>query len=1201
LTEGQQGTTYYYAVYDGALTGSEVSTNAAALLIDDDQITPAVAVTPDGLGSPVLRVAGTEYTQTFTVTNNSGVMDDFDLLGVVGPGPSFLTIDSITGANVTQGAVPDSAGLVSLAGGAGTVVTAWYTVAASTPGRVDTLYLTARSITTPATLDQGYAEVEYDIATSVALSGTVTDDSETEIRAGGSTILLTLTGDTWVAAGATFDAERLNIINGLVSAQSEATGWNNVVQAGLAVTDVVRTSNTVVTVTLPAFAGYNITATETITATVPASALDQSTIAVAAVPTFDVTVDPAALLGRYWFNEAPSGQGPATVIDDQASPINLAVTYDTPVNWTVQNGHRGIGAPVATHVGVALGDVTGTKYTTNLDGATQGSFVTVAEWGTSATTQRIIGFDQGGGRVAMTEVRGNGDFQFRFRTTLGTFTIYWGGSAWADSTRRVFHVVLNTNEAVQEDRVKLYMNGVDQGNGTSGGGTWPTAGEVLDFGANPALVALNRSTDLARPLNGTLYYYAAYSGVLTPAQVTASAAALALDDDNLTFTVAVTPDGSPVQRVAGTEYSQDYTVTNSSAQLEDFDLLARTGPAAGSFLTIDSIVGTGVSQGVPADSARIVGIAAASGETVTVWYTVAASTPGRVDTLFLRARALSDPAVLDDGSFDITFGASVALSGTVTNDSELDIRTGGSTILLTLTGDTWVATGAPFDAERQNIINGLVSAQAEAAGWNALVQAGLAVTDVVRTSATVVTVTLPAFAGYDITATETITATVPASALVSSSSAIAATPTFDVTVAAGSVALSGTVTDDAETDIRTGGSTILLTLTDDTWVAAGAAFDAERQNIINGLVSAQAEAAGWNAVVQAGLAVTDVVRTSNTVVTVTLPAFAGYDITATETITATVLASALVQSGSAIVAVPTFDVTVTAGSAALSGTVTDDSETDIRTGGSTILLTLTDDSWVAAGAAFDAERQNIIDGLVSAQAEAAGWNAVVQAGLAVTDVVRTSNTVVTVTLPAFAGYDITATETITATVPASALVQSGSALVAAPTFDVTVTAGSVALSGTVTDDSETEIRTGGSTILLTLTDDTWVAAGATFDAERQNIINGLVSGQAEAAGWNAVVRAGLAVTDVVRTSNTVVTVTLPAFAGYDITATETITATVPASALVQSGGALVAAPTFDVTVAAGSVALSGTVTDDSETDIDGHPHGRFDDPTDAHG
>ena len=87
--------------------------------------------------------------------------------------------------------------------------------------------------------------------------------------------------------------------------------------------------------------------------------------------------------------------------------------------------------------------------------------------------------------------------------------------------------------------------------------------------------------------------------------------------------------------------------------------------------------------------------------------------------------------------------------------------------------------------------------------------------------------------------------------------------------------------------------------------------------------------------------------------------------------------------------------------------------------------------------AFGAERKNIIDGLDSAQAEGNGWDLVVKAGLAVTDVVRTSDTVVTITLPAFASYNITATESITAKVPATALVLSGSDVTGSPTFDVT--------------------------------------------------------------------------------------------------------------------------------------------------------------------
>ena len=123
--------------------------------------------------------------------------------------------------------------------------------------------------------------------------------------------------------------------------------------------------------------------------------------------------------------------------------------------------------------------------------------------------------------------------------------------------------------------------------------------------------------------------------------------------------------------------------------------------------------------------------------------------------------------------------ASAAVTGTATASiTETDVVTGGKTIIITLTNNNWVPT-ASFDAQRQNIINSLDSAQSEATGWDAVVKATQGVAGVVRTSDTVVTVTLDAFATYDITAQETIAVTVPASAL-SSVEAITASPTFTV-------------------------------------------------------------------------------------------------------------------------------------------------------------------------------------------------------------------------------------------------------------------------------------------------------------------------------------------------------------------------------------------------------------------------------------
>lgn len=85
----------------------------------------------------------------------------------------------------------------------------------------------------------------------------------------------------------------------------------------------------------------------------------------------------------------------------------------------------------------------------------------------------------------------------------------------------------------------------------------------------------------------------------------------------------------------------------------------------------------------------------------------------------------------------------------------------------------------PFTDARSAIATNLYSAQSEAAGWDAKVKVNIPVANVVRTSANVYTVTLQAQSDYDITAQETITATVPAAA-VYNNTAITGSPTFTV-------------------------------------------------------------------------------------------------------------------------------------------------------------------------------------------------------------------------------------------------------------------------------------------------------------------------------------------------------------------------------------------------------------------------------------
>jgi len=124
-------------------------------------------------------------------------------------------------------------------------------------------------------------------------SATVSAPALTEplLVAGGQVITISLTDDTWVAAGSAFDQVRQIILNGMVSAQTEDKGWNREILGKQPVTAVVRTSDAVVTITLVASPDYDITVGEVITDTVPDEALNASITPLIATPTIGVTAD----------------------------------------------------------------------------------------------------------------------------------------------------------------------------------------------------------------------------------------------------------------------------------------------------------------------------------------------------------------------------------------------------------------------------------------------------------------------------------------------------------------------------------------------------------------------------------------------------------------------------------------------------------------------------------------------------------------------------------------------------------------------------------------------------------------------------------------------------------------------------------------------------------------------------------------------
>lgn len=131
---------------------------------------------------------------------------------------------------------------------------------------------------------------------------------------------------------------------------------------------------------------------------------------------------------------------------------------------------------------------------------------------------------------------------------------------------------------------------------------------------------------------------------------------------------------------------------------------------------------------------------------------------------------------------DVTVGTVLATGTMVPTSTETNIVDGGRTVILTLTGDTFVTGTTSEDGIAAGSDSDIA---ASGTNWNSLIKTTLDNTDVVISTTTVAndtaTITLPAFGTYDIPATETIDWEIPAASLTTSASPIIATPTFTIT------------------------------------------------------------------------------------------------------------------------------------------------------------------------------------------------------------------------------------------------------------------------------------------------------------------------------------------------------------------------------------------------------------------------------------
>lgn len=159
-------------------------------------------------------------------------------------------------------------------------------------------------------------------------------------------------------------------------------------------------------------------------------------------------------------------------------------------------------------------------------------------------------------------------------------------------------------------------------------------------------------------------------------------------------------------------------------------------------------------------------------------------------------------------------------------------------------------------------------------------------------------------------------------------------------------------------------------------------------------------------------------------------------------------------------------------------------------------------------------------------------------------------------IPSFDGQDV---DWATSTRPSSAILGTSLTIGAAADPIAVVT-------GTAVNVPWETIRDSGGTIIVTLTNDTFIAAGTGpigTTAQSDTFVQSFVAATSPTNGWNNEI--SLDNTDLVRTSDTVATITVPATGTYDPLATELVTGEVQAAILTNFGSNVTAGP-FSITV-----------------------------------
>ncbi len=232
------------------------------------------------------------------------------------------------------------------------------------------------------------------------------------------------------------------------------------------------------------------------------------------------------LLARWYIDDAVQGQNSKTLHDVVPPSLDLMMQYqgNSPV-FESRGGNLGLRWTSVMEDGRGMAPIARTKIETVLGMSRQATFeFVVAIDAVEATGSRIIhiGNDNEGGNFAISTMN-NQELDLRWGNGFAAFhQIQWTGD------RQVLHVVVDTNAAVPEERLLVFLDGVVMP--PTSVQTSPTLNQVVPLENDDTLTLGNRS-DGFRSFQGRLQYAAIYTRAFTQDQVVTNGVTLALTDD----------------------------------------------------------------------------------------------------------------------------------------------------------------------------------------------------------------------------------------------------------------------------------------------------------------------------------------------------------------------------------------------------------------------------------------------------------------------------------------------------------------------------------------------------------------------------------------------------------------------------------------------------------------------------------------------